>query len=47
MDRLAAPQWREAVAGLALLFAVFALADDSSPGVRQAAADLIAEQSGE
>ncbi len=29
MDRLAAPLWREACAGLALLFAVFALADDS------------------
>ncbi len=29
MDRLAAPLWREAIAGLALLFAVFALADDS------------------
>ncbi len=29
MDRLAAPLWREAGAGLALLFAVFALADDS------------------
>ncbi len=29
MDRLAAPLWREALAGLALLFAVFALADDS------------------
>ena len=29
MDRSAAQRWREACAGLALLFAVFALADDS------------------
>ncbi len=29
MDRLAALRWREAITGLALLFAVFALADDA------------------